>query len=251
LLAGLVAGDAAGGQRSGRQSAALQVRTPEGFPFDVDLRVDHSSDPVGALQLLYDLLTARQDVIDARISVRRGETAGVRARLIAAVGRASKWPRICVEAAKVALSIEDRSLALQYLALAFARSPERVPVVLGGGDFAELGAEPAFRRWVGEDLRRDVVSDVGSAAGASSPEQPELVVRHVRRLLEVGEAGEALRLLDAAPPPASSGDWLLRAAAHAALGDREAAREACRQGLRESPDDPRLRQRLEALSTGG
>ena len=86
LMAALRAGDRAGGQRTGRQSAALLVRTPEGFPLDVDLRVDDAGDPVAALSRLYDLQASRQAIIEARLTARRGDTAGARSLLRAAYG---------------------------------------------------------------------------------------------------------------------------------------------------------------------
>ena len=60
LLAALVAGDNAGGDRRGRQSAALLVVTPDGgygggSDVLVDLRVDDHPQPVGELGRLLDL----------------------------------------------------------------------------------------------------------------------------------------------------------------------------------------------------
>jgi uncharacterized Ntn-hydrolase superfamily protein len=59
LLAALTAGDAAGGDRRGRQSAALLVvREGAGYGFDdvaVDLRVDDHADPVPELARLLDI----------------------------------------------------------------------------------------------------------------------------------------------------------------------------------------------------
>ena len=62
LLAALLAGDRAGGDRRGRQSAALLVVTPEGgygggSDVLVDLRVDDHGDPVPELGRLLDLHT--------------------------------------------------------------------------------------------------------------------------------------------------------------------------------------------------
>jgi uncharacterized Ntn-hydrolase superfamily protein len=48
LVAALEAGDAAGGDRRGRQSAALLLTTVEDFP-DINLRVDDHPEPVGEL----------------------------------------------------------------------------------------------------------------------------------------------------------------------------------------------------------
>jgi len=38
---------------------------------DIDLRVDHSSDPVRELRTLFDMQSARQEVIDANAAARR------------------------------------------------------------------------------------------------------------------------------------------------------------------------------------
>jgi uncharacterized Ntn-hydrolase superfamily protein len=67
LLASLAAGDAAGGDRRGRQSAAVVVREVDGgygggTDILIDLRVDDHTDPVRELQRLYaihDLLFGR------------------------------------------------------------------------------------------------------------------------------------------------------------------------------------------------
>ena len=62
LLLALAAGDAAGGDRRGRQSAAIVVVSPgAGYGGNddrlVDLRADDHSDPVGELRRLYDIHT--------------------------------------------------------------------------------------------------------------------------------------------------------------------------------------------------
>ena len=54
LLSALEAGQAAGGDRRGRQSAALIVRGPEVFPL-VDLRVDEHRDPVKELRRIFEI----------------------------------------------------------------------------------------------------------------------------------------------------------------------------------------------------
>ncbi len=51
LMAAMDAGEAAGGDRRGRQSAAMLLTTTEDFP-DLDLRVDDSTDPLGELRRL-------------------------------------------------------------------------------------------------------------------------------------------------------------------------------------------------------
>jgi len=54
LLAALDAGQAAGGDKRGRQSAALLLTTTEDFP-DINLRVDDHAEPLAELRRLLDL----------------------------------------------------------------------------------------------------------------------------------------------------------------------------------------------------
>ena len=54
LIEALAAGQAAGGDRRGRQSAALIVRGPHVFPL-VDLRVDEHPDPVKELRRIFEV----------------------------------------------------------------------------------------------------------------------------------------------------------------------------------------------------
>jgi uncharacterized Ntn-hydrolase superfamily protein len=49
LMAAMMAGDAAGGDRRGRQSAAMLMTTTEDFP-DLNLRVDDHATPLAELQ---------------------------------------------------------------------------------------------------------------------------------------------------------------------------------------------------------
>ena len=54
LLAALEAGDGAGGDRRGKQSAALRIGGPEIYPL-VDLRVDDHADPVRELRRIFEI----------------------------------------------------------------------------------------------------------------------------------------------------------------------------------------------------
>lgn len=54
MLIALEAGDAAGGDRRGRQSAAMVLTTTEDFP-DLDLRVDDHDQPLEELRRLYEV----------------------------------------------------------------------------------------------------------------------------------------------------------------------------------------------------
>ena len=53
LIAALEAGEAAGGDKRGKQAAALLIHTTEDYPF-LDLRVDDHAEPLAELRRLYD-----------------------------------------------------------------------------------------------------------------------------------------------------------------------------------------------------
>ena len=53
LLAALEAGEAAGGDKRGKQGAALRIHTTEDYPF-LDLRVDDHENPLRELRRLYE-----------------------------------------------------------------------------------------------------------------------------------------------------------------------------------------------------
>ena len=74
LLEALEAGQAAGGDKRGRESAALVVTNPEGAPLwpRVDVRVDQHPDPVAELRRIFDLLDRRfREVVEAAERERR------------------------------------------------------------------------------------------------------------------------------------------------------------------------------------
>jgi uncharacterized Ntn-hydrolase superfamily protein len=245
LLAALHAGDAAGGQRTGRQSAALLVRTPEGFPLDVDLRVDDAVDPVRSLARLVDLQASRQLIIEARVAARRGNTASARTLLASGTARAHAWPRALVLAAEVATELEDSARAVSALAAAFAGQPRRRSAALGRGTFAALGHLPAFHRWIDADLRRGLRADERALRAAPRPGVAARIDLGAR-LLEAGEARATLDLLGSISP-AGADVFLLRAHAWRALGRVDHARVACRAGLAVAPGHPRLTRLFERL----
>ncbi len=245
LLAALSAGDRAGGQQTGRESAALLVRTREGFPLEIDLRVDHADDPVGQLRFLYGLQSARQEMIQARLAARRGNFDEAKILLATGAARATTWPRACILAAQVAVEIEQPVLASQYLALAFDRSPVWISKIIGGGDFASLGHDPAFHRWIGPELERNTLGDYRKIiATKEAPDDGSLAL--ARRLLEIGCARESLAVLERISRPTSD-IFLLRATALEANGSPSNAVEQCQAGLKANPLDTRLKLRLVRL----
>lgn len=80
LLAALDAGDAAGGDKRGRQAAALRICTTQDYPF-LDLRVDDHADSIRELRRLYDVSLERFQPFTACLPT-RADAAGITDRAV-------------------------------------------------------------------------------------------------------------------------------------------------------------------------
>lgn len=80
LIAALAAGEAAGGDKRGRQAAALLVCTTEDYPA-LDIRVDDHADPIGELRRLYDVSLERYQPFTACLPS-RARPAGITDRAV-------------------------------------------------------------------------------------------------------------------------------------------------------------------------
>jgi uncharacterized Ntn-hydrolase superfamily protein len=69
LIAAMAAGEAAGGDKRGRQSIALRIQGAEDYP-ELDLRVDDHADPLAELQRLYDKSLERYQPFIACLATR-------------------------------------------------------------------------------------------------------------------------------------------------------------------------------------
>lgn len=112
LLAALEAGHAAGGQTIGVTSAALRVATPDGWPVDLDLRVDYEQGrAVEELRRMYDAHRARVLLFRARrAESSEGRSAALR-MLREAHELAPDWDRIWLQSARLAESWQEKELA--------------------------------------------------------------------------------------------------------------------------------------------
>ncbi|WCM25905.1 DUF1028 domain-containing protein [Sphingomonas sp. QA11] len=119
LMAALEAGQAAGGQTTGRLSAALLVRTSEGGFQDIDLRVDAADQPIPALHRLLGMHEANDEMVRAERALHSGHIDAAKASLADAVRLGAGWDRIWRRAARLEMSMGDKGAALQALA-AFA-----------------------------------------------------------------------------------------------------------------------------------
>ena len=253
LLAALSAGDAAGGQKTGRESAALLVKTQDGWPNDIDLRVDDSADPVGGLRTLFGMQSARQQLVQARRAARGGDLQGARALIIQAVAGALTWPRIWLQAAEVAIDIEEPELALQYLNVAFSRNAAWAESEIGDGTYCALGRDPLLHKWVTQAQERNALAEYrnlksskpNSGGGdVARSRELDLQLKLASRLLEVGHSEEALAILTALLPAvanASAKDgaelYSLLADGYAAQGDLPSAIEHAQAAAKLQPSN--------------
>jgi uncharacterized Ntn-hydrolase superfamily protein len=248
LMAALAAGDLAGGQKTGRESAALLVKTMDGFPMDIDLRVDASNDPVGGLRKLFDMQSARQQVIQASLAARAGRLDQARALLIGAIARGHDWTRVWIRGARVAEYIEEPRLALKYIDAAFTQNPAWADAEIGKGNYAEIGASAEFHRWVTAEKEKNAVAAYEQLR-ESKDTTLERRVSVGRILLEAGRADEAILVLNERTPGAEESIELrlLRATAYAAVKDYMNAMAQCDAALKREPKNLRTRMRLEEL----
>lgn len=246
LMAALTAGDRAGGQTTGRESAALLVKTSEGWPVDIDLRVDHSADPVSDLRALLNMQLARAQVAQARRAARDGRLDVAQALLISAVARASNWQRIWLQAARVAVDIAEPTLALQYLSVAFSQNSAWIESEIGDGNYAILGHDPTFHKWVSTQDERVALADYEDTV-KSKEASPDKRAQTARKLLEAGHSAEALMLLTKSPASKAQQEAqveLLIAEAYAAQGQYAQAIERSEAALKTDPHNQRLQRML-------
>jgi uncharacterized Ntn-hydrolase superfamily protein len=80
LLSALQAGEAAGGDKRGKQAAALRIHTTEDYPF-LDIRVDDHADPIAELRRLYEKSLERFQAFSACLPS-RARPAGITERAV-------------------------------------------------------------------------------------------------------------------------------------------------------------------------
>jgi uncharacterized Ntn-hydrolase superfamily protein len=139
LLSALEAGDAAGGDFRGRQSAALLVRPAEGQPWDrvSELRVEDHADPLGELRRLLTMEEAYRRINRAE----RGR---------AAIAEQASLPELDVETARFldAANEGDNAAARALLAPLIASEPRWEQVVRW---LARRGSIPDAEVLLGEE----------------------------------------------------------------------------------------------------
>ncbi len=136
LMAALEAGQAAGGQSTGKLSAALLVRTRDGDWQDIDLRVDASAAPLPDLRKLLGMHEANDALARAGRALRAGNPEQARAAIAEAQRLAPGWDRVWRRSARLSIELGDRAAAQAALA-----QMEKVNPVWG----AMEKADPLYR----------------------------------------------------------------------------------------------------------
>jgi uncharacterized Ntn-hydrolase superfamily protein len=125
LLAALDAGEAAGGDLRGRQSAALLVVPAEGRHWSktVDLRVEDHPDPLAELRRLVELHGAYALAGEGDQLAAEGDHAAAATRYVAAYEQAPDFVELEFWAGLSLLQIGERERGLNHLRASFERGP--------------------------------------------------------------------------------------------------------------------------------
>jgi uncharacterized Ntn-hydrolase superfamily protein len=151
MLAAMEAGQAAGGDLRGTQSAALVVAKPlagaAGFGDRVlDLRVDDSRAPIPELRRLLNMFQARQLVADASARLREGNVSAASAASLAAREKSPEYDEAWLSWAATELAAGRKSGALEGLRRAVDLNPANRRQLPRNRNFEALWTDPEFAR---------------------------------------------------------------------------------------------------------
>lgn len=149
LMAGLEAGESAGGQTTGKLSAALLVRTPAGGWEDIDLRVDASASPIPDLRRLLDRRYAHQAMIKAERLADRGKVTEAEVSLAEALHLSGQWDRIWRRAARLSMTLGQPEEALSQLGVFMTVNPTWARIEMQDPLYQSLRGNTLFKSWAG------------------------------------------------------------------------------------------------------
>lgn len=125
LLIALIAGENAGGQISGKQSAALLVKgTDHEWYNQIDLRVDHAADPFAGLQKLLNYHYGRILINQATYAMGQGNQKRADTLLQRAVSQTVGWYGIYPRIAKAYLRMGKTQKAVDLIKAAVKAEPK-------------------------------------------------------------------------------------------------------------------------------
>lgn len=124
LLASLAAGQEAGGQISGKQSAAVVVKGANNEWFNqIDLRVDNSKQPIQELQILMNYHYGRIRLNQALYANRKKNTERARQKLEGAELMLEAWTGMYPKIAMAKYLIKDEDAAVKWIKKGLAENP--------------------------------------------------------------------------------------------------------------------------------
>jgi len=124
LLKSLIAGQNAGGQISGKQSAAVVVKgTNNEWYNQIDLRVDNSKNPIQELQTLMNYHYGRIRLNQARYAQRAGNSKRAKEKLIEAESMLDGWTGMYSRIAATNASMGNSDKAVHWIKKGLAENP--------------------------------------------------------------------------------------------------------------------------------
>lgn len=124
LLKSLVAGQNAGGQISGKQSAAVVVKgTDNEWYNQIDLRVDNSKKPIEELQTLMDYHYGRIRLNQAIYAKREGNSERAKQKLAEAESMLNGWTGMYSRIAGANIAIGNEDAAVEWIKKGLAENP--------------------------------------------------------------------------------------------------------------------------------
>ncbi len=127
LLKSLVAGQNAGGQISGKQSAAVVVKgTNNEWYNQIDLRVDNSKKPIEELQTLMDYHYGRIRLNQALYAIREGNSKRAKQKLTEAESMLDGWTGMYSKIAGANVIIGNDDAAVQWIKKGLGENPNWV-----------------------------------------------------------------------------------------------------------------------------
>ncbi len=125
LLQSLIAGQNAGGQISGKQSAAIVVKGADNAWYNqIDLRVDNSKKPIKELQILMNYHYGRIRLNQALYAHREGNIKRAKRKLLEAESMLDGWDGIYTRIAKTNFILGDEDKAIKWIKKGLSENPK-------------------------------------------------------------------------------------------------------------------------------
>lgn len=221
LLSALVAGEQAGGQINGKQSAALLVKgTNNEWYNNIDLRVDHSRQPFSDLQRLLNYHQGRIRLNQATFALSKGNKERAYSLLNQAVSMTNGWYGIYPKLAKAYLLFGEEDKAAELINATVKAEPKWKENL--SAFYCLYNKHPEIRSLLPEN-KFDAV-DWNNA---------------ISMLISLGRYEQAISLAEKTLQkyPAFSYTWYLQALAYQKSGNPAAALNACNKALVLDPDN--------------